>query len=378
MKKLYTLLATLITVIAIQAQITVTDATFPSAGDTLRTATDLNPSPNDGYLTNPGGPQNWDFSNLVASTRQETIFRPASEGMAIADFPGASLVTTLPGDQIETYYAVSSTNFDNLGYSAPEFTGIPVDAIFKFTPPLTERLAPMNFFDVNPFNTNATFAISLAEIPSEILDSLGIPVGLADSVRVRVAMNIIEVVDAYGVLTIPGGTYDVLRKKRTNYRSTFIDLHTLFLGWQDITGLLGGFGDFGLDTINSIDFYSNTEKEVIASITTDVSDAIQQITFKDNGVMSSTANNLSILTPEVVISPNPASSTAIFIMKNFTPGEYTLRVFNSAGNLVQTQHVSYTGDEVSFQGIESGMYFYQLTDTKNRMIAVGKIEILRY
>ena len=72
------------------AQITITNATFPVAGDSLKTATDLTP---DGIvMTPPGGPQTWDFSALYPDTRQVDVFQPASAGTSSANFPGAELV----------------------------------------------------------------------------------------------------------------------------------------------------------------------------------------------------------------------------------------------------------------------------------------------
>ena len=46
------------------AQITVTNATFPVAGDTLKTAVASNPAIGVAVYTAPGGPQIWDLSGL--------------------------------------------------------------------------------------------------------------------------------------------------------------------------------------------------------------------------------------------------------------------------------------------------------------------------
>ncbi|MEO6131291.1 MAG: hypothetical protein ABIQ02_05555, partial [Saprospiraceae bacterium] len=114
----------------LQAQITVTNATFPAVGDSLKTATDL--APVNITISGQGGPYTWDFSNLIASTRQATFFQQASAGTAFANFPTAELVTIGEGG-FETYYNVSATTFDNLGFYGNDPTGtLPIAALLKY------------------------------------------------------------------------------------------------------------------------------------------------------------------------------------------------------------------------------------------------------
>ncbi|MEP6794302.1 MAG: hypothetical protein ABJB16_08255, partial [Saprospiraceae bacterium] len=100
---IFTLLAA---TVLLPAQIIITNATFPAAGDSLKTATDL--APTGIALTPPGGPQTWDFTSLNPSTRQVTVFQNASNGSAFASFPGAELVT-ISGAGAETYYDVNAS-----------------------------------------------------------------------------------------------------------------------------------------------------------------------------------------------------------------------------------------------------------------------------
>ncbi|MBK9018428.1 MAG: hypothetical protein IPM82_32725 [Saprospiraceae bacterium] len=146
MRKLVPVLALMTFCNWLSAQITVTNATFPLAGDTLKTATDLNP---DGIvITPPGGPATWDFSGLAPTVKSESVFRAASEGSAFADFSSAELFSVGAGGQGETYYDVSANNFDNLGYYGSDPTGgLPIQTSFKFSPPVPERRAPLNFID---------------------------------------------------------------------------------------------------------------------------------------------------------------------------------------------------------------------------------------
>jgi len=78
------------------AQITVTNATFPVAGDTLKMAIDNSPSVINSIYTPPGGNQTWDLSGLHVDGTQNFIYRTASEGSVSAQVSGAELVTVPP------------------------------------------------------------------------------------------------------------------------------------------------------------------------------------------------------------------------------------------------------------------------------------------
>jgi hypothetical protein len=76
------------------------------------------------------------------------------------------------------------------------------------------------------------------------------------------------VIDAYGTLSIPGGTFDVLRKKQTEYRSTAVDVKVAPLGWIDISTIGGQqILPLGTDTITTFHFLNNESKEPIAICT---------------------------------------------------------------------------------------------------------------
>ncbi len=355
------------------AQITITNTTFPSASDSLKTAVDIAPV---GIAINaPGGPYTWDYSTLQPTTRQVTAFQPAAEGSAHASFPGAELVS-VGALGAETYYDKTASVFSILGVSGQGLAGsFPVSTELKFTPPLAERHAPLAFLSLFNSASNATIAIPLSAIPGGILDSLGIPTGLFDSIRIRISIQRLDLVDAYGTLKIPGGMYDVLREKRVDYRSTGIDVHT-FLGWVDISqfiGMGGGALGIGTDTITTFNYLSNTAKEPIAVVTVDSSGfAATQVEYKDLGIASA-VNNVINESTEAIVSPNPASDVVTFELKNVVNGKYTLHLFNSNGQNVLEKKLSSDRENIYLQGLSDGLYLYHITDGNNQIIAAGKL-----
>ena len=375
MKKLLLNFTLLLLANALVAQITVTNAVFPAAGDTLKTAVDL--APNGISITAAGGPFAWDFSSLTPDLNQATMFQPASNGSVFASFPTADLVSISQGGA-ETYYSISANSFNNLGFSGTDPTGgLPIQTEFKFDPPVPELRAPLNFIDNYIAESSLDVAFSLDAIPGNILDSLGIPTTLVDSIRIKAIASRFELVDAYGSLAIPGGSYDVLREKRTEYRDTRIEIHIIFPFpfWQDITSQLGPAAGFGQDTILSYRFISNTEKEIIAEVVMDDAGiAPQQVSYKDNGIPNSTGekSNPALL---VGISPNPVGDVANFFFQNFETGEYRLNIFSSNGQLVLEKILRLGGtqaEQVPCGHFLPGTYFYQITKTDNGQGSSGR------
>ena len=357
-------------VFGLSAQITVTNATFPAAGDTLRTATDN--APENIVISNPGGPYTWDFTGLTADARQVTVFRPASEGAAAASYPTADLVN-FGGGGGESYFDVTATNFDLLGFSGQDPTGtLPIATDFKFTPPVPQFRAPLTFIASHTSSSSLALAFSLADLPSEILDSLGIPTGLLDSIRIRVVTGRNDLVDAFGTVMIPGGTYDVLREKRIESTDTRIEAHALFLGWQDITDIVPIPG-FGQVTTTSYYFLSNTAKEPIAIINTDSTGTLAtDVEFKDNGAPSATGdirNSLYTLQP----TPNPATDFTTLDLSALPEGEYTLQLFTLNGKIVMSQAVQASPTRISLQSMPVGSYFYRVSDKQQRTVSAGAL-----
>lgn len=206
MKKYLPILVLLMCAGTVSAQITVTSATFPVAGDTLRFAIDYSPGAI-GSLT-PPGPQDWDFTGLSADATQTIIYRPASEGSVSAWVPEASLLTA-PGPNSEEYYIATPTTVGFVAHNGLDPYGIGVNALFRYNPPVPERRAPMNAFDINQISSGLLQWHSPEEFPPAFIASFPVR---PDSLRFRIAIHRLNVVDGWGSLSIPGGAYDVLRK----------------------------------------------------------------------------------------------------------------------------------------------------------------------
>lgn len=366
------------------AQITVTSATFPVAGDTLLFAYDESPV---GFnpATAPGGGQTWDFSNLASDANDAFIYRAASTGMHAADFPGAELV--LDDGTGETYYNVTNAKFEILGYAGGDPAGLGVNVLAKFGPAFTERKSPLNFFDINQQTTDLSLPFASSELPPAILN--GLPL-VPDSIRVRINTQRLEVVDGWGDCKIPGGSYPVLRMKRTEYTTTNVDAYvsTPFpLGWIDVSQFLGGGGGGGLgnfigtDTTVTFRFYSGTEKEeiAVATMSPDLSEIVR-IRFKDNGNTTATPAINSPGTASISAFPNPAVDWVRFDCSNLPQEEYTLKIFNIIGKVVWKENYQLVGNRsirVELDNFKKGTYLYSLSDKKGNVVGTKRLVVLK-
>ncbi|MEY3052375.1 MAG: hypothetical protein RLY31_2160 [Bacteroidota bacterium] len=348
----------------LSAQPTLTSAYFPALGDTLRTATDIAP---EGIVITPaGGPYDWDYSNLSISFQQEVVFRPAAEGNAADQFPNADLFTG-NGNGGETYYNQTATAFQVLGFNGPDPTGVGIPTLVKFTNPIPERHAPLSF--PSTFNSASALVLpfSTDNLPSEILDSLGVPF-LPDSIRIRVTTNRSDFVDAYGTMTIPGGSYPVLREKRTELLETRLDVLVPFLGWQDVTDLIpaggGPFAGLGKDTTVTYHFFAADVKEAVAVVSTDADGLTPvQVAFKDNGVSTATTG-IPTSDATVRFKPNPVSDIATLSWEGPAADGGLLQVFDAHGRtalLLPVPAGSPASVDIDLSNLLPGTYFYRLT-----------------
>jgi hypothetical protein len=373
MKKVLPILVLALAASGLFAQITVTNATFPAVGDTLKMAIDN--TPGGLVMTAPGGPTDWDFTGLTANLLNETVYFDASAGSIVV--PGAELFANLGGNT-ESYFNVTATAVELMAVKGPDPQGFGVETTFFFSPPMVQRRAPMTFPSSNLTSSSLLLPFAFDSLPSILTDSLNLPI-TPDSIRVRITNDRNDFVDAYGNLAIPGGTYEVLREKRTEYRETRVDILLPGFGWQDITDILlagGGFAGIGLDTVVTYNFFSNTEKEIIASVTVDSTGLnATMVTFKNNGLVSATAA-VESAPPTVTISPNPFSDEANFALKNFAAGEYTLQVFGPQGQAAFSEQVPVHGDlvqQVNLSQLGAGSYFYRFVAANGSVVASGKL-----
>ena len=313
------------------AQTTITNSVFPVVGDTLHYAFGNQPGAINQIFTPPGGDQQWSLSNLQPTQYWDQIMRSPASGSAQAWFPGASVLYNPLNSSNQVYLKVTDNQVFNMGYFGLDELGLGLNLLFDNKPDLEETWAPVNFFDIRQSASNVLTAFD-APIAPPILLNL---VPTADSFRIRVTNQRISTIDAWGTLAIPGGTFEVLRKKQTEYKSMAVDVKVAPLGWIDISTIGGQqLLPLGTDTITTFHFLNNESKEEIAICTLNTGqNTVTGVQYKVVNTPSAT------FTPSFNESlfawPNPVQHTLYVHLTNDDAGAtYQLQLINAQGSMV--------------------------------------------
>ncbi|MCB0544525.1 MAG: hypothetical protein KDC70_13455, partial [Saprospiraceae bacterium] len=210
----------------VTAQITITNSVFPVVGDTLHYAFGNQPGAINQIFTPPGGGQQWDLSGLQPTQYWNQIINNPQTGSASGAFPAASILFKPVNSGSEEYWQVTGNQVNELGYYGLDPIGLGLNLLFVKLPGLEQSWAPIAFFDIHQSASNVLTAFDAPIAPPVLLNL----VPTADSFRIRVTYQRIASIDAYGTLAIPGGTFDVLRKKQTEYKSIAVDVKVAPLG----------------------------------------------------------------------------------------------------------------------------------------------------
>ncbi len=367
------MLVTWSVVTASLAQITVTNATFPALGDTLFFAFDA--APNIQVVTPPGGNQNWDFNSLRPTFTQRQIFQAPAMGTAGNAFPNADLLYL--NGTFENYLRITNQEVRLLGYFGTDPLGIGFNANIQYSSPIVERRAPMNFFDINQISTGLLFPFSPNLLPDSLLQRLPIR---PDSLRIRLAISRLDVVDAWGNLTIPNQTYPVLREKRTTYQETRLDAKVPPLGWLDVTDIAIqalNLSTLGVDTTVTYHFFNHVSKEPIAIVTLDRAQANATLVQYKSNQLTTSIGQPKRESMQMTLFPNPASDEVYVRFNNTPPGQYYVKIYDLSGVEIQQHAVQITENQhkikLNFYKMTPGIYVCRLADSQGITRAIRQI-----
>ncbi len=372
MKKITTFIATIcLFICSIQGQVTLTNANFYEAEDSLVTARDGAPAID---LGTTGGPQNWDFTVLDASENNLVIVHPAADGAGGVNFPSADIVVDEFG---EVYYEVTTTEMRQVGFYG-DIMGFPIPA--NFNPAATFRKAPLNYLDTYSSTGGFTVSVDADQIP--FLDSLSLPI-TPDSLRLVLAINEDIDVDAWGTVQLPGGSYECLRLHRTGSQATTIEAYA-FGFWLDVTDLviasipIPGLGTFEIDRY---EFLSNDAKESIAIANTDPAlGLVTDVTFKASPGGTVPTFNAYVGRKTFSAYPNPAIGEVKIDVFGFDRGDYAIRIYDILGRVVMEEDFTINKDSTLLLDIghlDKGTYLYSLQNSKEENLISKRLVVIR-
>lgn len=374
----------ILSTVTVFGQITYTDASFPQAGDTIKTTTavslPITLTPASSVATT------WDFSGLVELNTTDNIIEAASTGASFSLFPSSEILRPFIGNLGGTAYTdVTTTAMTNIGGGFEFFN---IQLVAPYVDAHTTQQVPLNYSDVHNETFRWGLGANIDSIPflRQIIDSLGagvIPGGInPDSIRLGIQGTETRTVDAFGTCVMPNTSVDVLRQIVRAQIGISIEVRVPTFGgfgfWFDVTTLVGGFLPFPTNiNIARHDFLAEGVKQPIVSLTLDSAET----TVVTIEYLKDIPNvNIKYLEDAIDVSifPNPAQKTVQIQMSasDLPLNGYNLTMVDMLGRVVFDENaIRNENHQVNVEAIGSGNYIMLLRDEKGRILKREKVEV---
>ncbi len=357
-----------------KTQIVLTNNSFPKVGDTLFSHIDF--LPGSIIITEGGANRRWDFSTLQSPFARQLEVLPAHFFEEHRYFPKANASAILQENQLG-FYKIGEQKITLMGYVGNDPLSLGLNQIVYFDPPLVEKRAPLRYHDGFQTESNLTYSFALEDLPKNEFEALPFT---PDSFRVSITIDRQDYVDAWGVLLIPGGIYDVLRERRQEAKTVRLEARIGRSPWQDVTDLLPGSDIVGSFYSVTYYYHSNSSQNPIAVAYLDGEEKkLLNVIYK---ALRTTENVQMVgsVRPGIYAYPNPAIVNVRFEFTNLQPGIYKLTIFNILGleEWSKTYYVNgHRTEKVNISGLRKGSYLYSLTDERGKTISTKRLIVIK-
>ncbi len=375
MKKIFTLFLFIMAYAGI-AQPVLSSAYFPVAGNEAKTNLARRPNID---ITPPGPNQSWDYSHIRGNNLFTSTYRPASMAHAAADYPDAELFLSIP-PSFERFFKSDENSFDEVGFTSLDPVVQLLSFSIRYNTPYTLYRAPLNYQDSGALKTSFFTTFPFDSLPDTLVQQVP-PSFRPDTISVRVFINRVDDVDAWGTLRVPEGSYTVLRQKSIEIRKTRIFTYSAILGWSDQTDLVKNFipqVPTTPDTTVSYSFFSENHSGPVAVVQMDsANENVASILY--GGPAVSTKNVYT--KPGISVTPNPSYGKVTFKLNGMKPGRYHLEILNILGKPVWDNYYLISSPKSrikeNFFFLPKGTYLYSLSDVNNKILSIKKLIILK-
>ncbi|HEU4719406.1 MAG TPA: T9SS type A sorting domain-containing protein [Bacteroidia bacterium] len=341
---------------AVSAQITVTTNDVGPIYNQFYNAVDTVP-PNISPGT-PGPSQTWNYSTLTSEYTDTLTFTLPWFTSYGSSFPSSntSVATRSMGTDSWTYLTNTSSSLQINGEAAdPLGTGT---MAIPFSDP--EKMLDFS-------STYGSAYTDTAKAYTQFYYGQDPGIGqTVDSVRVHIWVKKTSDIDAWGSLTDPTSTYDVLRQNVLRVEYDTIDAYIqLFGGWIP-------------DAIDQMDsnrvytFWANAVGYPVVQLTDHQDlDSITKTEYLLGSAMVGMGEQMR--NEHMYAFPNPANDNITFNTQG--AGAATIVIYNSTGQLVQSMNVLSDKTVLNVSGYDAGVYFYQAKDASGNTLSNGKFAV---
>ncbi|MDP2385252.1 MAG: T9SS type A sorting domain-containing protein [Bacteroidota bacterium] len=329
MKKqlLYSTMFTFLGISTGLAQITLTQSDMPQVGTAAITASDTSYNGTAGTI---GTGQTWNFSTLLNHRTDAYFFAAANTQPGFSNFSGSNIcMPSPPADSMWTFMTSTASGFFmnglyNTGSSFPA-------PVFKYNPPMQLIKLPCTYNTTFTNTAKGSLKIAVASPP-------------IDSMEFRTSINQSSIMDAWGTLVTPAGSFSTLRQKRTDI-STDSTFYKAFGSWI--------FDSESIDTTINYTWWANNKHYPILEMSDDGAGVKGSVNYLLSSAVGLT--EISKRESSIITFPNPAQNEMNFILPD---GTATLQVMDIAGKVIGSHEVKGGEFKIDVSGLQNGCYSF--------------------
>ena len=363
MKKLLQATLTLLLPVVASAQIVINSSDFPAIGTVYLDAQDTLPAASI-VPGAAGASQTFNFANLHQHTIDSLPFLSPSSFAFDTLVPDADIVISQFGGY--AFANIGTNKVELIGYTGDfQGFGIPVNIVYSNPQTILEfpTTFGMTYKDTSVFRS--TFPG-----PAQFF-------AYVDSVRISHYGTSQSEVDAWGSITTPLGTFDILRNKtvETSRDSIFgIKQGSPLLGnWTLIPFALLGvqISNPVVNNTTTYDYLSKEKGYYVVRLVIDNSDgstqSLRYLTTPGAGF-----EDLSQVST-VMVFPNPANEVLNIEYTGNSAAKATL--FDVTGKVVANQEIALGVNSINTSALQNGFYFIKVENAKGQRILNSKISV---
>jgi hypothetical protein len=351
------------------AQITISSSNIVSVNDLVKQAEDT--ATGNLSVGSAGASQIWNYASLQNHKTDTFEFISSSGLPGSSTFPTANMAIK-ESDSAWIYVSKTSSAFDIVGFAQLESDG----STSTFS--LTQRIITF------PSTYNTSFSSSSWFIPFSGAAGFdpdgGGPHPYVDSIRYSITQNLSSMMDAWGNMTTPLGTFPVLRQK---INDTEIDSIQMYANntWQpaspEVVAAMGENSNVIIITSYTMRWWSNDSKTKFPLVETEY----DPNTLKSNGYTSwlkefptVSINELSSEN-EYRVFPNPAQEYITFLLSNQHSGK--VEIYNMSGQWVNEYAFSNNIISIPVYELHAGIYQHKIYNAEGVLSGTGKFNVVK-
>lgn len=364
MKKNYFLVGVMLCSLNLFAQITINPGDVVNAGEYVVMAYDTNFSVSPGSA---GANQTWNFGSLTADEVDTLNFINPVNLQGYSYFNNANIGLANTVDSVNIFFKKDNNAFRLLGYH-----------VYQNNTPSNYPIS-YNFITF-PSTYNTNYNDSYAFVAASFYfgvdpDGPG-PHPTVDSMRIKHRGEISSVMDAWGNVTTPLGTFASLRQ---NFKEVTIDSVQMYAGgqWQPLSPTMKfllqqqGIDEVSKDSTMTLRWWSNNANArfIVVEMDWDGVSTVYSVSWLKKSPASNSVQDLS--NQSVNLYPNPGSN--YFVLDgNLQAAE--LKLWDASGRLILTCRNNQTGNNwmINTENLNQGIYIYTIHDSNGKLLQSGR------